>query len=214
MTAQTQEKTRTEQFKIDVDRLLAELKRLINEGNVRRISIKQGEHTIVELPLTVGLAGAVLAPWLAAVGAVAALVTDSSIVVERDEPLGSPRLPRHTWQGANSSEVIKWQPRSAFPLRPRGQLRYPVASLHSGVWPWSSGFSLASGPCLAASSSSSRRTAIYWGFTSACWLERHSAPSSCRGSCSSSLSASAPWWRLRLRPADERSALSPHSRSD
>src|SRR3984893_13006439 len=103
MTAQTQEKTRTEQFKIDGDRLLAEVKRLINEGNVRRISIKQSEQTIVELPLTVGLAGAVLAPWLAAVGAVAALVTDSSIVVERveqanedaggaAEPHGSPRL--------------------------------------------------------------------------------------------------------------------------
>ena len=83
MTTQTEEKTRTEQFKIDGDRLIAEVKRLINEGNVRRISIKQGDHTIVELPLTVGLAGAVLAPWLAAVGAVAALVTDSSIVVER-----------------------------------------------------------------------------------------------------------------------------------
>jgi len=83
MTTQTQEKTRTEQFKIDGDRLIAEVKRLIKEGNVRRLSIKQGDHTIVELPLTVGLAGAVLAPWLAAVGAVAALVTDSSIVVER-----------------------------------------------------------------------------------------------------------------------------------
>jgi hypothetical protein len=83
MTTQTQEKTRTEQFKIDGDRIIAEVKRLINEGNVRRISIKQGDHTIVELPLTVGLAGAVLAPWLAAVGAVAALVTDSSIIVER-----------------------------------------------------------------------------------------------------------------------------------
>jgi hypothetical protein len=88
MTTGTQEKTRTEQFKIDGDRLVAELKRLIAEGNVRRISIKQGEHTIVELPLTVGVAGAILAPWLAAVGAIAALVTDCSIVVERIEPAG------------------------------------------------------------------------------------------------------------------------------
>lgn len=60
-------------------------KRLLNEGNVRRISIKQGEHTVVELPLTVGVAGAVLAPWLAAVGAIGALVTDCSIAVERVE---------------------------------------------------------------------------------------------------------------------------------
>jgi len=88
MTTKTQEQTRTEQFKIDGDRLLSEFKRLVNEGNVRRVSIKQGEHTIVELPLTVGVAGAVLAPWLAAVGAIAALVTDCSIVVERVEPAG------------------------------------------------------------------------------------------------------------------------------
>jgi len=86
MTTDTKEQTRTEQFKIDGDRLLGEIKRLIKEGNVRRISIKQGDHTIVELPLTVGVAGAVLAPWLAAVGAIAALVTDCSIVVERVEP--------------------------------------------------------------------------------------------------------------------------------
>jgi hypothetical protein len=86
MTSQTQEQTRTEQFKIDGDRLIAEFKRLISEGNVRKISIKQGDHTIVELPLTIGVAGAVLAPWLAAVGAIAALVTDCSIVVERVEP--------------------------------------------------------------------------------------------------------------------------------
>jgi hypothetical protein len=88
MTSQTQEQTRTEQFKIDGDRLIAEFKRLISEGNVRKISIKQGDHTIVELPLTIGVAGAVLAPWLAAVGAIAALVTDCSIVVERVEPAG------------------------------------------------------------------------------------------------------------------------------
>jgi hypothetical protein len=87
MPTQTEEQTRTEQFKIDGDRLIAEVKRLIAEGNVRRISIKQGEHTIVELPLTVGVAGALLAPWLAAVGAIAALVTDCSIVVEREEPV-------------------------------------------------------------------------------------------------------------------------------
>ena len=67
MTTQTQQEKRSEQFKIDGDQLLGTFKRLIKEGNVRRISIKQGENTIVELPLTVGVAGAVLAPWLAAV---------------------------------------------------------------------------------------------------------------------------------------------------
>lgn len=78
---------KTEQFKIDGDRLLSEVRRLVAEGNVRRISIKQGEHIVAEFPLAVGVAGAVLAPWLAAVGAIAALVTDCSIVVERvDKP--------------------------------------------------------------------------------------------------------------------------------
>lgn len=72
-----------EQIKVEGDRLLAEVKRLVAEGNVRRISIKQGEHTVAEFPLTVGVAGAVLAPWLAAIGAIAALVTDCSIEVER-----------------------------------------------------------------------------------------------------------------------------------
>lgn len=75
----------TERIKVDGDRLIAEFKRLVAEGNVRRITIKQGEHTVVEMPLTVGVVGALLAPWLAAVGAVAALVTDCSIVVERME---------------------------------------------------------------------------------------------------------------------------------
>ncbi len=74
-----------EQFTIDGDRLLSEVRRLVAEGNVRRISIKQGDHVVAEFPLTVGVAGAVLAPWLAAVGAIAALVTDCSIVVERVE---------------------------------------------------------------------------------------------------------------------------------
>jgi hypothetical protein len=49
-----------EHIKIDGDRLIAEVKRLVAEGNVRRISIKQGEHTVAEFPLTVGVAGAVL----------------------------------------------------------------------------------------------------------------------------------------------------------
>ena len=73
----------TEHFKVDGDRLLGEFKRLVAEGNVRRISIKQGEHTVIEFPVTVGVAGALFAPWLVAVGAIAAVVTDCSIVVER-----------------------------------------------------------------------------------------------------------------------------------
>lgn len=78
---------RIEHVKTDGDRLLAEVRRLVAEGNVRRISIRQEEHTLAEFPLTVGVAGALLAPWLAAIGAIAALVTDCSIEVERaDNP--------------------------------------------------------------------------------------------------------------------------------
>ena len=56
---------------------------LIKEGNVRRIVIKQHDRTIAEFPLAVGVVGAVVAPILAAAGAIAALVTDCTIAVER-----------------------------------------------------------------------------------------------------------------------------------
>lgn len=79
-------KTTTEEFKINGEELLSKVKQLINEGNVRRIIIKNKEgKSLVELPLTIGVVGVVLAPMLAAVGAVAALVTECTVVVERDE---------------------------------------------------------------------------------------------------------------------------------
>lgn len=77
----------TEEFKVKGDDLLAKVKQLINEGNVRKIIIKNKEgKTVVELPLTVGVVGAVFAPVLAAVGAIAALVSECTVVVERDGP--------------------------------------------------------------------------------------------------------------------------------
>lgn len=77
---------KTEEFKIDGEELLSKVKQLINEGNVRRIIIKNKDgKVLVELPLTIGVVGAVLAPVLAAVGAIAALVTECTIVVERDD---------------------------------------------------------------------------------------------------------------------------------
>jgi len=62
------------------------IKNLVHEGNVRRISIKQDGRTIAEFPLTFGVVGAALAPALAAAGAIAALVTDCTIEVERAFP--------------------------------------------------------------------------------------------------------------------------------
>ena len=63
--------------------LLDTFKTLVREGNVRRVIIKQDGRTIAEFPLTVGVMGAALAPPLAAVGAIAALVTECTIEVER-----------------------------------------------------------------------------------------------------------------------------------
>ena len=84
---QTMEKqTLRETIKVEGGQLIDKFKELIHEGNVRRIAIKQGERTIVELPLTVGVIGAALAPELAAIGAIAALLTDCTIEIERDEP--------------------------------------------------------------------------------------------------------------------------------
>jgi Domain of unknown function (DUF4342) len=81
--------TSWESFKVEGGQLLDKMKELIHEGNVRRIIIKQGDRTVVEFPLTIGAVGVLVAPWLAAVGALAALLTDCTIEVERtdeDEP--------------------------------------------------------------------------------------------------------------------------------
>ena len=78
-------KTKTEEFKINGEELLGKVKQLIKEGNVRRIVIKNKDgKSLIELPLTIGVVGAVLAPVLAAVGAIAALVTECTILVERE----------------------------------------------------------------------------------------------------------------------------------
>ncbi|MGB4762029.1 MAG: DUF4342 domain-containing protein [Candidatus Saccharimonas sp.] len=78
-------KTTKEEFKVNGEELLGKVKNLIKEGNVRRIIIKNKDgKQLIELPLTIGVVGAVLAPVLAAVGAIAALVTECTIVVERE----------------------------------------------------------------------------------------------------------------------------------
>ena len=70
----------------DVDRVVAKIQGLIREGTVRRIVVKDAQgRTLIVVPLTVGLVGAALLPVWAAIGAVAALVADCSIVVEKKE---------------------------------------------------------------------------------------------------------------------------------
>ena len=73
-------------FSTTGEELLAKVKELIAEGNVRRITItdKTGKE-LVSFPLTIGVVGAVLAPVLAAIGALAALIGECSIAVERED---------------------------------------------------------------------------------------------------------------------------------
>ncbi|MCL5090520.1 MAG: DUF4342 domain-containing protein [Patescibacteria group bacterium] len=78
-------KKKEESFKVNGEELLKKVKELIKEGNIRRITIKDKEgKTLITFPLTLGVLGAVLAPTLAAVGAIAALVTECTITVERE----------------------------------------------------------------------------------------------------------------------------------
>jgi hypothetical protein len=82
----TEQKTRTEEFQLNGDALLAKIKELVHAGNIRRILIRNDEgKTLIEFPVTLGVVGAMLAPQLAAVGAIAALVTRCTLVVEKIE---------------------------------------------------------------------------------------------------------------------------------
>src|SRR5262249_43345248 len=64
--------------------LLEQIRKLISEGNVRRIIVRHDHHVIAEFPLTAGVVGVVLAPMLAAVGAIAAIVTECTVDIERE----------------------------------------------------------------------------------------------------------------------------------
>lgn len=83
---------RTEEFTISGDQVVAKVKELVREGNIRRIIIKNEDgRTILEVPLTLGVIGAALLPVFAAIGAAAALATRCTIVVERDTDVPSQR---------------------------------------------------------------------------------------------------------------------------
>src|SRR5262245_4792098 len=81
------EPNRSQEFTISGDEVVAKVKELIHEGNIRRVIIKNEDgRTMLEVPLTLGLVGAALLPVFAAIGAAAAILTRCTIVVERDEP--------------------------------------------------------------------------------------------------------------------------------
>lgn len=84
-------KVRVDEFQVSGEKLVATLKELVREGNVRRIAIRNAKGvTLLEIPLVVGLAGAVLVPVWAAVGALAALLARFTLVIERVEEAPPP----------------------------------------------------------------------------------------------------------------------------
>jgi len=78
-------KVRKEEFSVSGDQLLNKIKELVHEGNVRRILVKHEGKTVVEFPLSAGIIGVLLAPQLAAIGVIGALLAKCAIEVERDE---------------------------------------------------------------------------------------------------------------------------------
>jgi hypothetical protein len=101
-----EERTWWESIKVEGGELLEKVKSLIHEGNVRRIVIRQGERSVAEFPLTVGVVGTVAAPILAAVGALAALLTNCSIEVQRTVVVTSPQ----TAEGPTPEPVVPSTP--------------------------------------------------------------------------------------------------------
>ena len=79
------EQGRTEEHRISGERLVDRVRELVREGNVRRIKIKNDEgRSIMEIPLTLGVVGAVMMPVFVALGAIAALASHYTLVVEKD----------------------------------------------------------------------------------------------------------------------------------
>jgi hypothetical protein len=78
------EKIHTEEFRVEGEKLIARVKELFHEGNIRRVIIKDKDgKTVMEIPVTIGVVGVLLAPQLAAIGAIAALLTEATVIVEK-----------------------------------------------------------------------------------------------------------------------------------
>jgi len=79
------ENRRTEEVTVTGEELVATVKALVHQGNIRRITIRNREgENLIAIPLTLGVVGILLLPTLAALGAIAALVTECTIVIERE----------------------------------------------------------------------------------------------------------------------------------
>jgi hypothetical protein len=81
----SEQKVRTEEFKIQGDMIIAKIKELVQEGNIRRIIKDEEGKSLIDIPLTAGVVGAIFAPKLAALGAILAMTKHGTIVVEKIE---------------------------------------------------------------------------------------------------------------------------------
>jgi hypothetical protein len=80
------QKVRTEEFRVEGEKVVSKIKELLHEGNIRRISlIDKDGRILIEIPLTIGVVGAILLPVWAAIGAIAALAAELTIVVEKSD---------------------------------------------------------------------------------------------------------------------------------
>jgi len=79
------ETSRKEEFRVSGGELVEKVKEIVHEGNIRRIIVKHDDKTVVEIPLTVGVIGALIAPQIAALGVIGAVLTKCTIIVEKEE---------------------------------------------------------------------------------------------------------------------------------
>ncbi len=92
-----------ERIHVEGHELVRRVKQLIHEGNVRRVIVRQGDKTLLEIPVTVGTLGALFLPTLAALGTIAAMVAECTIVVERRAEPG--RAPKPEDEDSESDSV-------------------------------------------------------------------------------------------------------------
>ena len=113
-------KVRVEEFEVTGEKLVATVKELVHQGNVRRIVIRNAKGVaLLEIPLVLGIAGAVLVPVWAAVGALAALVAKLTIVVERVQDAPPPADEGASPDAAASEPTAKGASRRTAGRKPR-----------------------------------------------------------------------------------------------
>lgn len=128
--------TTWETIQLESSRLVERVEQLIHEGNVRRIVVKQGEQTIVEFPLAVGVVGTLLAAPLAALGALTVLLNDCTIEVERYElaavqPVVPVDVQRPAIENAAGIPSAEQAPGEALSSAPSGEQSGPATSQES-----------------------------------------------------------------------------------